>query len=1271
MLSSSGGSIYVWDGPNGFSSSAQNPTISSAPIAATGVYTVTITSAIGCTATATTSATVNALPLATAGSNSPICTGSSINLTSTGGNSYSWAGPAGYTSTSQNPSVSNANPSMSGVYTVTVTSTEGCISTATASVYVNDLNLTNSGNQTICEGNQVTINAIVSGGVGPYTYSWNNGLGSGASHTFLPPSTNSPTGNTSTPYTVTVTDAQGCTASSSLNINVLALPSVTLTSTDEVCPGQNNGSITFTFPDNTNRSWIEFSLDNGSTYPFNSADNAGNMVVSNLSPGTYAVWTRWGNDECPVDLGTVTIDPGVSPSPTIGSNGPICEGETLVLSSSGGVTYSWSGPNGFNSSAQNPNISSATVTMTGIYSVTVTSVDGCTATATTNVVVNPLPIPVSSGTSPICEGGNLSLSASGGTSYSWSGPNGFSSTLANPTINSVNTVHSGNYVVSVTNEFGCTIDAPPVNVVVVPVFNASISASDNTICLGGSVTITADTTGGTGSVSYQWFSSTNNLDFTPISGATGITFDPPVNAVSVNYYRVVASSTGFGCGNDTTASVTISVLPNFDVAVTIDNAEVCEGGSVTLDATPISGTGTITYQWQQSSNGTTFTNLTGETNTTYNPNTSTSGTNYYRVLATASGNGCGNATSSNAEITVVPQLSVQVNIPNAEVCLNESLEFSSNTTNGVGNIVYQWQSSSDGTSWSDLPGETNNTLQVPTSAAGLFYYRVNADALGVGCNASSSSASTVRVHDYPSVTASFIRPLCVPDNGSITFTFSDSPAIDSLEFSLDGGSIFAYQSPDNAGSYQVNGITAGVYPLAVRYANNLCPVTLSTLDILDRPSPDVTVSYVNPTCSNPSGSITFTFPDEPTRTGIKFSINGISGLTGSIPDNSGSYTFSGLGPGTYDLRTQWGNDDCPIDLADVTLVDQPSPILTLSPNTVLCEGESYDINLNISGGTAPITYSWNNGLPTALSHTVSPLTDQLYIVTVIDSNNCQVVDTVSVEVNPVPVLNATGATVCEFDTIFINADGIGVYSWTGPNSFASNEEDPFLLNASLSMSGIYSVTLTNNFACTTTATVNVLVNPRPAPLSISNAERCGPGVLNLEATGCSGTITWYDHQFSNSAVATGTNFATPSLDETNFYFVTCTTPFNCETFDREPVEAKVNEASYAELLPINSTCYGKIPINNGQMIATRFEDGETYSFNEGSTYNASIATSFTAIPENGLLTTSIPNPTAAVQYYTVRVISVDGCPKDLTLEFQEACLECKPYCEPSQIEKVK
>ncbi|MFN8353220.1 MAG: hypothetical protein U0Y10_02135 [Spirosomataceae bacterium] len=133
--------------PNGFSSTAQNPCRSSVTTSDAGVYSLTVSLTTGCSASATVSVGVNTAT-ATASSNSPVCTGTIINLSSTGGGLYSW--PAGFSSTAENPTRSNVTTAMEGSYTVTITNASGCTATASTFVDVNGVNGGAGSNSPVC-----------------------------------------------------------------------------------------------------------------------------------------------------------------------------------------------------------------------------------------------------------------------------------------------------------------------------------------------------------------------------------------------------------------------------------------------------------------------------------------------------------------------------------------------------------------------------------------------------------------------------------------------------------------------------------------------------------------------------------------------------------------------------------------------------------------------------------------------------------------------------------------------------------------------------------------------------------------------------------------------------------------------------------------------------------------------------------------------------------------------------------------------------------------
>jgi uncharacterized repeat protein (TIGR01451 family) len=164
-LTSASSTSYVWTGPNSFSSTLRNPSISNVSIVAGGTYTVTQTNSFGCTALATVSATVNAVPNATASSSTPsICVGGTINLASSGGGTYLWSGPSTFTSSQQNPSITNATTGATGTYIVTVTN-NGCTATNNVVVTVNaNPTATPSSNSPLCAGTTLNLSSSAASG---------------------------------------------------------------------------------------------------------------------------------------------------------------------------------------------------------------------------------------------------------------------------------------------------------------------------------------------------------------------------------------------------------------------------------------------------------------------------------------------------------------------------------------------------------------------------------------------------------------------------------------------------------------------------------------------------------------------------------------------------------------------------------------------------------------------------------------------------------------------------------------------------------------------------------------------------------------------------------------------------------------------------------------------------------------------------------------------------------------------------------------------------
>jgi hypothetical protein len=474
-LSSTGGGTYSWSGPNSFISALQNPTISNASSSDAGTYVVTVTNVNGCTATASVSITIN-IPSATAAANSPVCKGSTISLSSSGGVSYSWSGPNGYTSSSQNPTLTNATTAMAGTYTVTTTNAGGCTATATAVVSVQTVVAEASGNNT-CLGGTISLSAT-----GGTSYSW-SGPNSFTSSLQNPVISGATALNGGT-YTVTVTN-NGCTATATAAVTVSSAPSATALG-GTVCAGE-------ALQLSASAGAISYSWSGPNSYTSSQQNPVISPAVA-IHTGTYTV-TMTGSGGC-AGTATVSVTVNALPTATASVASTVCEGSTLSLTSSGGSTYAWSGPNGFVSSVQNPTIPNASDLNTGTYIVTVTSAAGCTATASTSTTIVRATATAATSTPSICTGATIQLSATGGGTYSWSGPNAFVSSSATPSIAGATAAASGIYTVTVTAANSCTATAT--TTVSVNQLNATAN-SNSPVCVGQSLSLSASA-----GASYAW-----------------------------------------------------------------------------------------------------------------------------------------------------------------------------------------------------------------------------------------------------------------------------------------------------------------------------------------------------------------------------------------------------------------------------------------------------------------------------------------------------------------------------------------------------------------------------------------------------------------------------------------------------------------------------------------------------------------------------------------------------------------------------------------------
>jgi gliding motility-associated-like protein len=242
----------------------------------------------------------------------------------------------------------------------------------------------------------------------------------------------------------------------------------------------------------------------------------------------------------------------------ISNNGPLCEGDVLNLTAPAiaGVTYDWTGPNGFISVQNQPSITNVNeLDHQGFYTLVVTDANGCVSDPVSTLVqVTTLPqAGMAFSNSPLCNGNTLNLSVPEvfGATYSWSGPNGFSSTDRTPVISNVSSPAAGIYSVDVTRN-NCT-SSLTVDVVIDTIPNTFVIA-DTTIEEGSELVLFAG-----GGVLYQWSPATYLS--TPLSQTTMFTGAP-----AGSYMVSVMITDSKGCSAENKVNVTVE--PANDIVVT-------------------------------------------------------------------------------------------------------------------------------------------------------------------------------------------------------------------------------------------------------------------------------------------------------------------------------------------------------------------------------------------------------------------------------------------------------------------------------------------------------------------------------------------------------------------------------------------------------------------------------------------------------------------------------------------------------------------------------
>jgi len=534
LLNASGNAVnYIWN--NGITNGVLFESI------ITQDYILTGTDLNNCINQDTVTVNTLSLPIINAGQDESICIGDSIQLSVVGADNYLWTPNNDINSNIiSNPTV---YPTIPTEYIITGTDLNNCSNTDTINISVNTLPiLTTSNDTTICDGDTIQVEAF-----GGTTFSWltSDSISNIAVSSPLvwPTST--------TLYSVIVSDSNSCEDTTEVLITVNPKPVVDAGIDQNIC-----------FGDSTSLNASGSSV----SYLWNNGISDGILFEANTTQDYIVVGTDINS--C-TNQDTVTVNILSLPTIDAGADETICFGDSIQLSASGGENYLWTPNNNITSNnISNPVVFPANVTE---YIVTGTDLNNCSNKDSVLVLVNDLPIIVTSNDASICYGDSIIISASGGATYQWLNQDSISNVnVSNPEVwPSLNST----YKVIVTGIDNC-IDTAEINIQVnsIPIIDAGVNQN---ICNGDTAQINV-----VGAVDYQWSPNIN------ISAGNSSTINAwPVDTTT---YIVTGIDTNF-CINKDTIDINVWNLPVADAG---EDLWICPGGSLTLSAI-----GGITYNW--------------------------------------------------------------------------------------------------------------------------------------------------------------------------------------------------------------------------------------------------------------------------------------------------------------------------------------------------------------------------------------------------------------------------------------------------------------------------------------------------------------------------------------------------------------------------------------------------------------------------------------------------------------------------------------------------
>ena len=1257
------GYSYKWSQNLG-GSTVEAPQISS--LSVTTAYSVTVTDALGCTATGGATVRVNPQISVNAGADLRLCSGSRgvLSGTASGGSgfTYSWSRGTGLTSPSAFSTAISLTGSSSSVSSYTLTATDqlsGLVCTASdvVSVTLNPVpTATASNGVAICAGTSTTLSVMVTGGTPGYTYSWKPTARVTGDDTSMPVVSPS----MSTLYSVTVTDNRGCIATDVVSVSVNEQPTVNAGLDVALCSGSSttlvatamNGKAPYTYLWDPFTGLSDINVGN----PTLTLSTTGPTGTTGMTP--YSVRVTDANGCTAVDGVQVTVNP--QPTLTLSGALTLCSGTPKSLSAtatggSPGYTYSWQPTQGLSSTAVASPTFSLTVATTTVRTFTITATDskGCQVSGQIPVTVFPLPatpasltrVNVCTATSP----GTVSLSdliVQGWALYTTSDRS--TPALTGTQVSSL-TATGTYYLFGVSN--GCYSPGASVKVVIVscscPSSPTANAGSNRTVCLGSPVSLTGASIGG-GATMGTWsiVKGEGTLSSTTMAAGSlsSVTFTPGASTTSVTL-RLTSDVSSTLC----MPAMDEVIIDFASPRISVSDERICYNGSVRLNATTDGGTPGYSYKWSQ--------NLGGST--VEAPQISSlSVTTAYSVTVT---DALGCTATGGATVRVNPQISVNAGA-DLRLC-SGSRGVLSGTASGGSGFTYSWSRGTGLTS----PSAFSTAISLTGSSSSVSSYTLTATDQLSGLVCTASDVVSVTLNPVPTAAASNGVVICAGTSTTLSVMVMVTGGTPGYTYSW---------NPQVAGytnsTLLVSPIITTRYSVTVTDSRGCTDTDFVQVTVNQVPTanPKITAATCNSTTSMPNADGTIYLPASTFTTAQHYAIN--MGSTFS----SGDVTYATATPipatgiltnklanptaaQTYTVRI-FNSNGC---YADATVTLQPT---NCSCNALPAKADDVSrcgtgsVSLIATGCNVGGTYKWYN-VPsggTVIGTSATYVTPSTQSVSTTYYVSCSATGCESSRVGVEAIINANpnvtaGATppTCNTTTSLANADGKITLAGTGSGqyyaySLGTTYSSTVTLSTALPIpangliasnlpnptgSQAYTIRIFTNAGCIQDVPVTLMAATCTCGAQIPTGKdevSCGPGSVTLTASGCNtgGMYNWYTTASGGVSMKTGATFVTPVLTQTTSYYVSCSAT-GCES-DRKKLTATVSLPPSLSVNPSVTLCAGTSIVLNTTV------------------KNGIGPLKYVWSPAEGLNSTTVSSPMASVTattVYTVNVTDNNGC----------------------------